>query len=158
MLGFTLACENVEPTPEEQADVEALLLGYLEALAQAYSDLDASRLEPFAAPQEIQSVQKVLNQLAQAGDRVEATLLNLEVERLDIFRRVNATVRLTEVWDVARFDAFTGEEKVRNPQSVQTSMIQLRLTDAGWRVTARRVLETATESRWAVTPKAGQDQ
>jgi hypothetical protein len=153
MVAVAVGCEDVAPTPDERAAVEQVLTVYLHELARAYSDLDASGLEAVATRSEVQSVQKVLNTLARSGDRVEAILLGYEIERLDVFRELNATLRLTEIWDVARYDAYTGEEKARNPQSVQTSIIQFRLMEGVWRITARRVLESNGESRWAVTPE-----
>ncbi|MCP4901648.1 MAG: hypothetical protein GY906_32190 [bacterium] len=150
---LSLGCEDVTPTPAEQAAVEEVLTAYLDALADAYSNLDASGLEAVASRSEVHSVQQVLNTLASSGDRVEAILLGYEIERLDVFREVNATLRLTEIWDVARYDAYTGEEKVRNRQSVQTSIIQFRLMEGEWRITARRVFESDGESRWSVTPE-----
>lgn len=153
-----VACEDVTPTPEERAAVEEVLTAYLHGLASAYSNLDASDLGILATEAEIQSIQQVLNTLAASGDRVEATLLGYEIERLDVFREINATVRLTEIWDVARYDAYTGVEKARNPQSVQTSIIQLRNMEGEWRTTARRVLESDGESRWAVTPNPEENQ
>jgi hypothetical protein len=158
LMVVCIGCEDVTATPEEQAQVEEVLTVYLNALASAYSNLDASALNAVATQAEIQSVQKVLNTLGSSGDRVEAILLGYEIERLDIFREVNATLRLTEIWDVARYDAYTGEEKVRNPQSVQTSIIQFRKMEGAWRITARRVLESSGQSRWAVTPEPEPEQ
>jgi len=144
------ACEDMEPEPEERAAIEAALDGYLDALARAYAARDASLLSEHVTGGEVAAVQKLLRQLATGGDRLEATLLQWDVERMQVFRRVNATVRLTEVWDVGRYDAFTGREKGRNPQSVQSTLVQLRLVDGSWRVTARMVQGTEGASRWNI--------
>jgi hypothetical protein len=146
-----VGCEDAPPSDAERAAVEAAVDGYLKALAASYSDLDPARLEPWASPQEIAAVRTLLRGLASTGDRVEARLRGMEVQKLSVFRTVNATVSLVEVWDVARFDAFTGREKGSNPNSVQSSVLSLRLIDETWKVTARRVLEDQPRSRWNVT-------
>jgi hypothetical protein len=157
------ACEDVEPEAAEREAIEAVLENYLHALARAYSERDVSVLSDYATGSEMAAVQKLLRQLAGGGDRLEATLLQWDVERIEVFREVNATVRLTEVWDVGRFDAYSGVERGRNPQSVQSSLVQLRLMDGTWKVTARLVQGTEQgDSRWTVstpTPAAieGQD-
>lgn len=143
-------CENTEPTAEEREVVEGTVTNYLHALAAAYSSIDATPLEPFATRAEIQEVQKMLRGLAGTGDRVEARLLSAEFNGVDVFRDVNATVTITEVWDVTRFDAFNGREKGRNPTSIQDSIIQLRLIDGAWMVTARRVIGEEMGPRWKI--------
>jgi len=150
----TQGCEDTTPSEEQHAAIEKALHGYLGQLAEAYSGLDASVLENHATGGEIASVQRLLNTLATSGDRVESDLLGLEFEDIQVFREVNATVRLMEVWDVGRYDAYTGHEKGRNPGSIQHSLIQLRLMDGRWMVTARRVLETEGQSKWTVPTPA----
>jgi hypothetical protein len=143
-------CENTEPSAAEREAVEGTVTAYLHALAEAYSSIDGSHLEPYATLAEIQEVQKMLRGLAGTGDRVEARLLSTEFNGVDIFRDVNATVTITEVWEVTRFDAFTGHEKGKNPTSIQDSIIQLRLIDGRWMVTARRVIGQETGTRWKI--------
>ncbi|MCG6964242.1 MAG: hypothetical protein LJE95_13360 [Acidobacteria bacterium] len=158
LLGLA-ACEDTTPTPEERQEVTKAVNVYLQHLADAYTNMDATRLKGVASPNEILSVQGVLQKLAASGDRVEATLLHSEVEKMDVFRVVNATVKLLEVWDVRRLDAYTGKEKGRNPGTVQHSVIQLRKIDGKWIVTGRRVLETQGGSQWKVhtpTSEAGE--
>ncbi len=145
------ACEDLEPKPEDREAIEAALGGYLHALARAYSDRDVSLLSEHATGSELAAVHKLLRQLGTSGDRLQATLLQWDVERMQVFREINATVTLTEVWDVGRYDAYTGREKGRNPQSVQSSLIQLRLMDGAWMVTGRQVQGAGqVESRWNV--------
>ena len=158
-FAFTaVACEDSTPTPEQRQAIEQRVRGYLEALASAYSSLDASKLEPWASDNEIAAVRKVLRTLMASGDRVDAKLLQVEFDEVAVFRMVNATVRTVEVWDVGRFDPYTGREKGRNPSSVQHAIIQLRLVNGVWRVTARRVLESSGPNRWGLPtpgPKGG---
>jgi hypothetical protein len=139
-----VGCEDTTPTPEERQAVEATITGYLGALAEAYSTFDLQPLRDWASPNEIAAVNKLLRSLAQTRDRVESSLLVFEVEHLEIFREINATVRLVEVWDVVRFDATTGVEKGRTPESIQYTLLQLRLVDEKWIVVGRSVLNRET--------------
>ena len=148
-------CERMEPTTAENQAIEATIHAYLRQLSVAYATRDVSALDGTATGGEQAAVLKLLGQLAGGGDRLDATLLQVEFEKVKVFREVNATVKLTEVWDIRRLDAFNGREKGRNPRSVQTSIVQLRLVDGTWLVTARQVLETGGKSRWGIqTPAA----
>ncbi len=158
-LGFgAVACEDTAPTPEQRQAIEQHVKGYLEALAGAYSSLDATTLKTWASDNEIAAVRKVLRTLMSSGDRVDAKLLRVEFEDVAVFRTVNATVRTMEVWDVGRFDPYTGQEKGRNPASVQHAIIQLRRIDGTWTVTGRTVVEASGPNRWGLptpAPKVG---
>jgi len=129
--------------PQREA-VEHAVDVYLDALARAYSTFDVSPLEGVASPNEIEAVKLMLRRLSMGGDRLEARLLGYEYEGLEVFRDVNATVRLVEIWDITRFDAFSGREKGRNPNSWQKTLLQLRRVDGTWIVIGRSVLEQAT--------------
>ena len=140
----TVGCENTDPTPAQREAVDTAVRGYLFALAEAYSTLDTSVLEDHASPNEILAVRKLLRQLAQTGDRIDAELIGFEVESMSVFRHINATVRLIEVWDVTRYGAFDGREKGRNPSSLQNTLLQLRLVDGTWIVVGRSILSRET--------------
>ena len=139
-----VGCENSQPDPAERAAIESAVDGYLDALAEAYSNLDVSPLEEWASPNEVVRIRNLLKGLAQSGDRVESTQRTYHVDHLEIFREINATVRLVEVWDVVRYDAFTGVEKGRTENSIQNTLLQLRKVDGRWIVIGRTVLERAT--------------
>ena len=134
-------CGPTEPSPEERAELESVVRGYLDALARSYSTLDLSHLDGHASPVEVRNVRNLLQQLANTGDRLEATLVGFEVTGLDIFRDVNASVALVEVWDLVRFDALTGREKGRRASSLQTTLIQLRKIDGQWMVIGRHIVD-----------------
>lgn len=144
-------CENTTPSPQERTEIHAAVMKYLHQLSDAYTNMDARRLEGAATNSEMASVQKLLEKLAASGDRIEATLLKAEIERMSVFREINATASLLEVWDVRRLDAYTGEEKGHNPGTVQHSVIQLRKISGVWLVTYRRVRETQGGSKWKVS-------
>lgn len=139
-----LGCGTDEPSQEERAAVEEAVHGYLGALARSYSTLDLSHLEGHASPVEIRNVRNLLQQLANSGDRVEATLVGFEITGLDVFRSVNASVAMVEVWDLIRFDALNGKEKGRTDGSVQSTLIQLRRIDGDWQVIGRHILDRET--------------
>jgi hypothetical protein len=134
-----LACERSEPTDEERSAIEGRITAYLHALADAYSSLDASALSEYATGSETSEVTTMIRGLVGTGDRVEARLLSVEFTSLTVFREINANVTANEVWEVVRYDAFSGREKGRTPTSVQDTMFQLRKVDGTWMITARRV-------------------
>lgn len=140
------SCGSSEPNPEDRAAVEDCVRGYLTALARSYETLDLSHLDDYASPVEIRNVRNLLQQLANSGDRVEATLVGIEATGLDIFRGVNASVALVEVWDIVRFDALNGREKGRTDGSVQNTLIQLRRIDGEWKVIGRHIVDRETGS------------
>lgn len=150
-IGVVLAvlaagCGSSEPSPEQRAAVETAVRGYLEALAETYSTLDLSHLEGHASPVEVRNVRNLVQDLANTGDRVQATLVGIDFTGIDIFRDVNASAALVEVWDVVRFDALTGREKGRTEGSVQTTLIQLRKIEGEWLVIGRHIVERDTGS------------
>ncbi len=151
VFGLTLAmfaavgCENTDPSPEEQRLIEEAVGGYLNALAEAYSTLDTSALEGHASPNEIAAVHKLLKELLQnTGDRIDAQLTGFDIETTSVFRGINATVRVIEVWDITRYGAANGIEKGRFESTVQRSLLQLRLIDGQWIVVGRSNLEQST--------------
>ena len=133
-------CEDTSASPEQRAELERVAAGYLDALAESYSTLDVAPLEQWASPIEVGAVRRILRSLVTTGDRLEATLRGYEIERVAMFRGVNATIWITEVWDLVRYDAFSGKEKGRTDGSVQRSMLQLRHMEGRWVVIARSLI------------------
>ena len=133
LLLVTAACEDIEPTPEERVTIEMAVRGYLQALAEAYSTLDTSVMEGHASPNEIAAVHKLLKDLLQkTGDRIDAELVGYEIQSMSVFRSINATIRLVEVWDISRYGATDGIEKGRTDNSIQNTLLQMRLIDGAW--------------------------
>ncbi len=151
---LTAGCENTKPSPEVRKEIVSAVRTYLDRLAEAYSNMDATVLEGYATESEIKDTAALLHKLRASGDRVEASLLRMDVLDVQVFRVVNATVTLLEVWDVRRLDFYTGKEKGRNAGTVQHSIIQLRKIDGKWMVTARRVQETNKPGGWKVATPA----
>ena len=139
------ACENTDPTPEEQQAVETAVRGYLFALAEAYSTLDINVLEGHASPNEIAYVKKLLTELLQkTGDRLDADMVGFEIQSMSVFRSINATVRLVEVWDITRFGAADGIEKGRTENSIQNTLLQMRLVEGKWICIGRSIMSQET--------------
>ena len=134
-------CEDTTASPEQRAQLEPVVAGYLDALAESYSTLDVKPLEQWASPIEVGAVRRILRSLVTTGDRLDATLRCYEIERVAMFRGVNATVWIVEVWDLVRYDAFSGKEKGRTDGSVQRTMLQLRQMDGRWVVIARSMVK-----------------
>lgn len=145
-------CERTEPDPADRAALEQLIHDYLDGLAQAYSSMSVQPLEGLASPNEIAAVRQLLRQLAGTGDRLEASLRNIEIEHLEVFRSVNATARLTEVWDVTRYDAFNGRAKGRSEGSLQSTILQFRKVDGRWIVVGRSILQRPEETPVEAVP------
>ena len=141
---FTAACENTEPSPAERLEVEAAVAGYLDALADAYSTLDVGVLEGHASPNEVAHVKKLLTELLQkTGDRIDADLVDFDIQSMSVFRSINATVRLWEVWDITRVGAADGIEK-GHTMSIQHTIIQMRLIDGVWICVGRSIMSQET--------------
>jgi len=136
--------ENTDPTPAERQEIENAVRGYLFALAEAYSTLDINVLEGHASPNEIAHVQKLLTELLQkTGDRIDAEMVGFEVQSLSVFRSINATVRLLEVWDITRVGAADGIEKGRT-NSIQNTLLQMRLVEGKWICVGRSIMTQET--------------
>ena len=145
LLLVTAACEDTEPTPEERVTIERAVRGYLQALAEAYSTLDTSVMEGYASPNEIAAVHKLLKDLLQkTGDRIDAELVGYEIQSMSVFRSINATIRLVEVWDISRYGATDGIEKGRTENSIQNTLLQMRLVDGTWIVVGRSIMSQET--------------
>ena len=143
-LLLVAACENTDPTPAERQAVEEAVRGYLFALAEAYSTLDINVLEGHASPNEIAHVQKLLTELLQkTGDRIDAEMVGFEIQSMSVFRSVNATVRLLEVWDIIRVGAADGIEK-GSTSSIQNTLLQMRLVEGNWICVGRSIMTQET--------------
>ena len=153
---LTSACENTDPTPEERDAVETAVRGYLGALAEAYSTLDPNVLDGHASPNEKAAVHKLLNELLQkSGDRIDAELVGYDVQSMSVFRGINATVRLIEVWNIVLYGATDGIEKGRTPNSIQATLLQMRRIDGQWIVIGRSIMKQETPIPEAEMPAAG---
>ena len=141
---FATACENTDPSPEVRLEVETAVRGYLNALAEAYSTLDINVLEGHASPNEIAHVQKLLTELLQkTGDRIDADLMDFDIQSMSVFRSINVTVRLWEVWDTTRVGAADGIEK-GHTTSIQHTILQMRLVDGIWICVGRSIMSQET--------------
>ncbi len=142
---LALACEDSGPTPQQRETIETAVRGYLGALAEAYSTLDPNVLDGFASPNEKAAVHKLLKELLQkSGDRIDAELVGFDVQSLSVFREINATVRLIEVWNITLYGAADGIEKGKTENSIQYTLLQMRLVDGRWIVIGRSIMKQET--------------
>jgi hypothetical protein len=63
---------------------------------------------------------------------------------MSVFRGINATVRVVEVWEITRYDAATGEQRGHFDNAIQRTLLQLRLVDGTWLVVGRSNLSQET--------------
>ena len=153
---FASACEDTGPTPEEREAIETAVRGYLGALAAAYSNLDPNVLDGFASPNEKAAVHKLLKELLQkSGDRIDAELVGYDVQSMSVFRGINATVRLIEVWNITLYGATDGIEKGKTPNSIQNTLLQMRLVEGRWIVIGRSIMKQETPVPEAEQPSGG---
>lgn len=153
---FASACEDTGGTPEEREAIEIAVRGYLGALAEAYSTLDPNVLDGFASPNEKAAVHKLLKELLQkSGDRIDAELVGYDVQSLSVFRGINATVRLIEVWNITLYGAADGIEKGQTPNSIQSTLLQMRLVEGRWIVIGRSIMQQETPIPETEQPAGG---
>jgi hypothetical protein len=144
------ACETDTPTEKERTEVTQVVHTFLVKLAEAYGNTDITPLEGIAAPRFMARARHDIDLLKAGGDRLEPSLLSLDITDMKIIRHANAYVAATEVWDTKRFDAVTGQLVGHDAHSVLHSHIQLKLIDHKWMVLVRDVDETATGPRLIV--------
>lgn len=150
---FASACEDTGGTPEERQAIETAVRDYLGALAEAYSTLDPNVLDGHASPNEKAAVHKLLKELLQkSGDRIDAELVGYDIQSLSVFRGINATVRLIEVWNITLYGAADGIEKGKTPNSIQNTLLQMRLVEGRWIVIGRSIMERETPIPETETP------
>jgi hypothetical protein len=70
-------------------------------------------------------------------------MVGFEVQSLSVFRSINATVRLLEVWDITRVGAADGIEKGRT-NSIQNTLLQMRLVEGKWICVGRSIMTQET--------------
>ena len=63
---------------------------------------------------------------------------------MSVFRSINATIRLVEVWDISRYGAADGIEKGRTENSIQNTLLQMRLVEGNWIVVGRSIMSQET--------------
>lgn len=149
-LAAAVACETEVPTAKEREAITPLVRRFLLQLATSYATLDAAPLAGIGAPRLIEQAGRDIQLLRAGGDRLEPSLVSLEITDLKVLRHANAYVVCTEVWDTRRYDATSGKLVGRDAHSVLHSRIQLKKVKGAWLVLYREVEETATGPRLAL--------
>jgi hypothetical protein len=71
-------------------------------------------------------------------------MVGFEIQSMSVFRSINATVRLLEVWDITRYGAADGIEKGRTENSIQSTLLQMRLVEGTWICIGRSIMSQET--------------
>lgn len=127
----------------DRAAVQNTLEAYLPLLARAYSTGDLTPLEPYAAQKEIASIHKRVQDLANQGRTLEATLRSVTIEgNVKVWNYSNAYVTTHEVWDLVVYA--TGTEQVLASEYEQPNRVKYQLKredDDSWRILYREIQE-----------------
>ena len=139
---ISLACGATGGDPEaDRAEIQALLENYLPKLAEAYATRDPEILEGLAAPKEIHSVEKRINDLLLEGRSLVPVFHQVTIEELDIWNYANAYVTTMETWDLHLYA--TGADEPYRSETGQNDRVKYQLKREGdsWLVLFRSVQE-----------------
>jgi len=144
LAAFLVTCGESGQSREmaDRQEVQATLEAYLPLLAQAYSTGDLTPLEPYAAQKEIASIHKRIQDLANQGRTLEATLRSVTIEGdIKVWNYSNAYVTTLEVWDLVVYA--TGTDQVLADEFDQPNRVkyQLKREDDTWRILYREIPE-----------------
>jgi len=144
-LVFLAGCERTTPTPAQREDIETFLGQYLPRLADAYREQNPQILEGYAVTKEIASIQKLVDELAERGERMLPTLQSFTIEEIGTWRST-AYVTTVEVWDLER--RTLGSNVILQLYEDQHNRVhyQLEREGDGWVVLFRHVREHDIES------------
>lgn len=140
MLLLTACGGGDEDGGDANADlIEASLEAYLPQLAYAYASGDTSTLSGHAAPREIASVEKRIEDIAAMGRILQPTFKELTIEDVNAWSHSNAYVTTLEVWDLRTVAA--GSDVVLAEELDQASRVkyQIKREDDRWMVLFRAI-------------------
>lgn len=122
-----------------EAEVEAALRAYMPLLEQAYAEGDPSILEPVAATKERLELQQQMRELDRQGQALAPELVELTVENVGSWNRVNAVVTTLETWDV-RLNVSGTDRLIREDLGqVNRVVYQMKWDGETWRVMSRQL-------------------
>lgn len=143
------ACAPSDPAGQEATDdtsaneqIQVMLEAYLPAFATAYRTGDLEPLRQWAVEKEIASLERRLVAMNEEGLALEPELVEVVVEDVQVWNRVNAFATTLETWDLRFVSAGGGipvSERLGERQRVK---YQLKLEDGTWWVYYREVGET----------------
>ncbi|MDX1502627.1 MAG: hypothetical protein R3325_09700 [Thermoanaerobaculia bacterium] len=128
----------------DRDELRAVIEAYLPRLGAAYADGDLAGLEGYAAPKEIASVRKRIDDLTAEGRSLVPTLKQFSIESWDVWSHSNAYVTTVEVWDLEVFS--TGTRRLLASEIGQRSRVKYQMkrdsdSAAGWLVLYRTIVE-----------------
>lgn len=127
---------------EADAEVEAALRAYMPLLEQAYAQQDPSILEPVAATKERLELQQQMRELERQGQALAPELVELTVENVGAWNKVNAVVTTVETWHVRLMVAGTDRLIREDPAQVNRVVYQMKWDGETWRVMSRQLQQT----------------
>lgn len=144
-LAFSvLACEppGIGLDPERaRTEIESFFGDYLPRLGAAYAQMDPALLGDLAAEKERATLQRLVDEMAARGERLEPELLQFTVEDVTVVRS-SAYVITIEVWDI-ELKALGSETVLGSyPGTRYTVRYQMKWDARGWHVLFRTLEET----------------
>jgi hypothetical protein len=124
------------------AEVEAALRAYMPLLEQAYATQDPSILEPVAATKERLELEQQMRDLERQGQALVPELVELTVENVGAWNKVNAVVTTVETWHVKLNVAGTDRLIREDPEQVNRVVYQMKWDGETWRVMSRQLQQT----------------
>ena len=141
LLGVQLvACGRTASDDEaDRQQIQAMMEIYLPKLAEAYATLEPQVLSGMAAPKEVLSVEKRIDDLLTEGRTLRPTFHEVTIESLDVWNYANAYVTTVEVWDLDLYA--TGAEEPYRSLSGQRDRVKYQLKREGdsWLILYRAV-------------------
>ncbi len=146
LLALSLGACGGGPAGETDEDrdrqaIQEVLETYLPLLASAYSTGDLTPLQPYAAQKEVASIHKRVQDLADQGRTLQATLRSVTIEDIKAWNYSNAYVTTHEVWDLEVYATGTDTILAKEYEQPNRVKYQLKREDDGWRILFREIQE-----------------
>lgn len=133
---------DVDETRVAREQIGATLEEYLPAMATAYSTGDLEPLRAWAVEKELASLERRLVAMGAEGMSLEPRLIEVEIEDVQLWNRLNAFVSTLETWDLRFLSNGEGaliSERLGERQRVK---YQLKNENGKWWILYREVAET----------------
>lgn len=126
---------------EDRRSIRSSLEAYLPRLAEAYAEGRADVLEGLAAPKEVASVEKRLQDLAMEGKTLVPEFHELTLEEVTVWGYANAYATTVELWDLGLYAS--GTDRLIGEEVGQRTRVRYQLKREGdrWLVLYRSVVE-----------------
>jgi hypothetical protein len=136
---------SAERRAADRAEVEKLLAGYAVALTEAYRTGDPAGMSEVATGRETERVRARIQELAQEGRELAATLREQRIVELDFHRATGATAVAFETWDLRVLTAGT-DQVVAESLAQQNRIVYSLSRDGGRWWVLSRLLASSSEA------------